>query len=80
MTGENPPSFVKGYNFENLSDIEILALQDWAATNVRPYWLTGIGLLDAAEKQVQEAVDNGNIPSPEKTKVCENPPETLRST
>lgn len=57
-----PPSFVKGYDFTNLTDLEIMRLQDWASRYVQPSWLTGIGVLDAAEKQVEEAVANGNIP------------------
>ena len=62
MTGKEPPEFVKGYRFKDLSEEQTMALQDWCATNVRPSWLTGIGLMDAAESQVMEAVCNGNIP------------------
>ena len=62
MTGVQPPAFVSGYDFDNLSDTQLQTLQDWAIMSVKPRWLTGIGLLDAAESQVQEAVDNGNIP------------------
>jgi len=62
MTGKRPPSYVKGYNFSNLTDKQTDELQDWAVNNVRPFWLTGIGLIEAAEKQVKEAVDNANIP------------------
>lgn len=62
MTGKKPPEFVKGYNYDNLTDMQHQELQDWASTNVRPNWLTGIGLVEAAERQVKEAVDNGNIP------------------
>lgn len=62
MTGKKPPKFVKGYNYNNLTDMQHQELQDWAATNVRPNWLTGIGLIEAAERQVKEAVDNSNIP------------------
>jgi hypothetical protein len=62
MTGKKPPKFVKGYNYDNLTDMQHQELQDWAATNARPRWLTGIGLIEAAERQVKEAVDNANIP------------------
>jgi hypothetical protein len=65
MTGKKPPKFVKGYDYSNLTDMQHQELQDWAATNARPTWLTGIGLIEAAEKQVQEAVDNANIPPKE---------------
>ena len=61
-TGKSPPKFVLGYSFENLTDEQFSKLQDWAIVNVKPVWLTGIGLLDAAENQVKEAVSNGNIP------------------
>lgn len=62
MTGHEPPDFVRGYDTQGLSDAQQQALQDWASMHVRPSWLTGIGLLDAAETQVQEAVWNANIP------------------
>jgi hypothetical protein len=61
MTGVRPPCFVKGFTLSTLSDKEFLELQDWAATHVMPSWLTGVGLLEAAERQVQLAVANGNI-------------------
>lgn len=62
MTGCRPPKYVRGYSLSNLSDKESTALQDWAVNKVQPTWLTGIGLLEAAEQQVEEAVFNGNIP------------------
>lgn len=62
MTGSRPPPFVKGYSFKGLSDAQVQELQDWCASHVKPSWLTGIGLMDAAENQVAEAVSNGNIP------------------
>lgn len=62
MTGAVPPTFVRGYNFKGLTDDQTSKLQDWCVNHVRPDWLTGIGLMDAAEEQVREAVDNGNIP------------------
>ncbi len=62
MTGKTPPVFVKGYSVYNLTDEQWEELQDWAVNTCRPSWLTGIGLLEAAEHQVQEAVSNGNIP------------------
>jgi len=66
MTGKNPPRFVRGYSLDELSDEEYEQLHTWAVKNVRPRWLTGCGLLEAAEDQVQDAVSNGNIlPSPD---------------
>ena len=64
MTGVSPPEFVQGYVFQGLSDEQMQELQDWCALHVKPVWLTGIGLMDAAESQVAEAVSNGNIPAP----------------
>jgi hypothetical protein len=69
MTGVTPPAFVKGYDCKGLTDAQVQELQDWCATHVRPSWLTGIGLMDAAENQVAEAVSNGNIPPDGRTPV-----------
>ena len=62
MTQCEPPEFVRGYSLEGLTDMQAQQLQDWACENCKPSWLTGIGVLDAAETQVREAVDNANIP------------------
>lgn len=62
MTVATPPDFVRGYSFKDLTEEQTMLLQDWCASHVRPSWLTGIGLMDAAESQVMEAVNNGNIP------------------
>ena len=62
MTGQKPPAFVKGYDFKGLTDAQLQELQDWCCIHVKPSWLTGIGLMDAAESQVEEAVSNANIP------------------
>ncbi len=60
--GEEPPEYVQGYDYSNLTDIQHGELQDWAATHCVPAWGTGIGVIEAAEKLVEEAVSNGNIP------------------
>lgn len=62
MTSAKPPDFVNGYDFSDLSDEELSELQDWCVASVKPWYLTGIGLLEAAEKQVLTAIENGNIP------------------
>jgi|SRR6478609_616191 len=62
MTGKEPPAFVKGYGSRDLTDQQQMELQDWCSSNAEPFWLTGIGLWEAAEQQVKEAVSNGNIP------------------
>lgn len=69
MTGKSPPAFVKGYTCYALSDKEWDLLQSWAVNNCKPSYLTGIGLLDAAHHQVEEAVSNGNIPAPSQAAV-----------
>lgn len=67
MTGKKPPKFVRGYTLEDLTEDECWMLQRWAVNNVKPSWLTGIGLLEAAEQQVMEAVSNGNIEPPKES-------------
>lgn len=64
MTGRAAPSFVRGYTCDGLSDAQWDILQSWSVNNCRPFYLTGMGLLDAAQQQVDEAVSNGNIPPP----------------
>lgn len=61
LTGKSPPSFVKGYNFKNLTSEQWDTLHQWCVRHVKPHWATGIGLLEAAEAMVEEAVDNANI-------------------
>ena len=51
MTGCAPPRFVRGYSLDRLSDDETGKLQDWAVAHRKPRWLTGIGLLEAAEQR-----------------------------
>lgn len=64
MTNHWPPDFVSGYDLSGLSDGEHSELQDWAVKYCKPRYLTGIGLIEAAETMVDEAVSNGNIPPP----------------
>lgn len=64
MLGAEPPDFVRGYSLTQLSDQDYEALQDWVGDHYPIGWETNIGLLDAAEIRVQEAVMNGNIPPP----------------
>ncbi len=61
MVGKEPPAFVRGYDTSGYSDEEQQALQAWCCSNARPHWLTGIGIIEAAETQIAEAVANGNI-------------------
>ena len=65
ITGMEPPKYTHGlYLSESLED-KAVDLQDWCADNARPSWATGLGVLEAAELLVQQAVENANIP-PEK--------------
>jgi len=59
--GKEPPKYVIGYS-THVPDGCTLPLQDWAASNAGVGWMTGIGLLDAADLLVASAVGNANIP------------------
>lgn len=62
--GEEPPDYVKGYG-EKRDDIDAglsMDLQGWVREKTPLSWSTGIGIIEAAEKVVEEAVANGNIP------------------
>lgn len=66
LTARTPPKFVKGYTYKNLTDEEHMLLQEWAISTLNGtpvHWSTGIGVIEAAEKLVEEAVANGNIPA-----------------
>jgi hypothetical protein len=63
--GKAPPKFVKGYRCGNLPDKEHMQLVEWLLANAKVYWTIGIALVEAADKLVEEAVDNANIPPPE---------------
>ncbi len=65
VTGKEPPAYVKGHNILNLTDHQVMALQDWCSLNARPEWATGLSILEAAEMIVQGAIDNANIGGPE---------------
>jgi len=63
ITGVEPPSYTLGaYSAQDLEEDDVMALQDWCSDNARPEWSTGIGIFEAAELMVSEAVDNANIP------------------
>ncbi len=61
-----PPAFVKGYDLKSLTDQQMTKLQDWCSVNAKPEWATGLSIIEAAERIVQEAVDNANIEPPPK--------------
>ena len=63
LTGEAPPDYITTqYSSSELTEYEQDKLQWWCVDYVRPVWATGIGLLEAADKMIEEAVSNGNIP------------------
>jgi hypothetical protein len=65
ILGKPPPGYVKGYDYSNLTDEEHQLLQEWAVNcldGTLLFWSTGIGSIEAAQKLVEEAVSNGNIP------------------
>lgn len=66
-----PPDFIQGQlSSTELTDPQILALQDWCSMKANPEWSTGIALMDAADSIVEEALNNGNIE-------VDNPPRRL---
>jgi hypothetical protein len=65
--GIEPPDFVRGYSCADLTEDEYQELTTWLLDDGLPEvcsWTTGIGLIEAAEHIVNEAVSNGNIPPP----------------
>ncbi len=67
ITGQSPPAFVRdAYSTADLTDPQKTELQDWCSLNANPAWSTGLGVLEAAELIVREAVINANI-SPQPT-------------
>ena len=65
IVGKPPPPLIQGYTLRNLTDGQYHALQAWVVNSLsitKLYWSTGIGILEAAENIVAEAVANGNIP------------------
>ena len=62
IVGLDPPVDLTGMvSCNELTDNDHNLLQTWAAWNARPSWSTGIGILDAANVIVREALDNRNI-------------------
>jgi hypothetical protein len=61
---ESPPAFVKGYDYSNLDDDQHARLQEWVGCHLNPIisWSTAIGVIEAAQTIVEEAIANANIP------------------
>jgi hypothetical protein len=67
VAGVVPPGFLckpEIYSLGDLTDDELDELQSWCVSNANPGWSTGIGMMEAAEILVVEAVANGNIEPP----------------
>lgn len=66
LTGVEPPGFCKGVHMcSQLENDELVdILQSWCLQHAKPVWSSGIGLLEAAEKIVEAAVENGRIGPP----------------
>jgi len=65
--GNDPPTFIQGYDYSNLTDEQHTQLQDWVGMNISKdiHWSTAIGIIEASEQIVAEAVANANIPPKE---------------
>lgn len=62
ITGEKPPEFILGkFATTDLNENENMSLQEWCYNNARPNWSTGIGIMEAADTIVVEAIGNCNI-------------------
>lgn len=80
MGGKRPPDFVQGYEYSNLTDAQHAQLQDWVSLNLPAtlYWSTAIGIIESAEKVVDEAVGNANIPPKDDPVMRDEDVEALR--
>ena len=64
VVGEPPPlETVGAYRFNDLSQADQEWIQDWCGCRARPYWATGLAMIEAAELIVEQAVENANIPA-----------------
>lgn len=65
--GKEPPAFVRGYGVtEDMTESEYEKLTIWLLNDGAALgWSTGIGIIEAAERIVAVAVENGNIPERE---------------
>lgn len=65
LVGAEPPTLVRGYDTRSLTDKQSTELTTWVLNTLSStdlYWSTGIGIIEAAENIVAEAVENANIP------------------
>lgn len=64
FVGVYPPWYVRGYFLSDLSEKDWERFNDWLGPRINPQWLTNYGFTDAVDKQIMDAIDNGNIPPP----------------
>lgn len=80
LCGKRAPDYVQGYDYSNLTDEQHAELQQWVCWNLdktKIPWSTGIGLIEAAQRIVEEAVGNGNIPDKDSKWRTEGTPARL---
>ena len=58
IVGVKPPEFI---TWPSRYDGDILDMQDWCSENASHNWMTGIGIIEAAESIVWTSVNNCNI-------------------
>ncbi len=62
ITGKEPCLNLLNVKHSNeLTPQEQNHLYEWCTQNRRPYWATGLGVLEAAELLVLTAIENANI-------------------
>lgn len=63
VVGKEPPDYVQGFDLKALTDQQQMDLQDWCSLNAKPFWATGLSMIEAAELIVAGAIENNNIES-----------------
>lgn len=62
LTLSEPPDFITSqWWLGELLQSQVEELQAWCVNHARPSWATGLSIMEAAERLVQEALDNGNL-------------------
>lgn len=68
-----PPDFTHGHvDTSKMTDDQVDELQSWCVDHCKLAWSTGIGMLEAAELVVREAINNANIYDPKSCEVCQH--------
>ncbi len=62
ITMSTPPDFTKEiFSSMELNDSNFDRLQEWCVNAIGIHWGTGIGVIEAVDMIVDEALSNGNI-------------------